>query len=511
MASYSFNLVDESWIPCLMLDGTASDLGLLETLTRAHETREVFDPSPLITVALHRLLLAILHRNFGPADLAEWAHLWNENQWDRNRLSMYFSSWRQRFDLFDDQRPFYQTGEIANAKRHPAHLLAIELSSGNNQVLFDHSNDFNPLALSPAAAARYLVARQAYSIGLGNSSPFHFSDSPLIRGLSTMALGGNLFETLALNLIAYGEDRPFPRRGDDLPAWEQENPAQPQREGSPISGYLDYLTWQSRSIHLFPEGDPVRVCYCQLQQNLKLPKQEYLGLDPFKRFMKDPQHGYVPLSISKNKAPWRDSDVLFQKTDLSHIRPVVFDWLANIEDMRRNGRIEAKKAYGFVASGLATRKGKAASVILWRHERMPLPLDYLLDESLVGDLHSALAKCEAAGKALGSALWKFAATVLAPHEGKAERNAVRDLVSHLGADRFFWSRLETPFYRLLSTLPNNRERTLDEWITTLRRTAWDAFDDATHGLDQSARTLKALVKARGTLGATLKQALEENE
>ena len=72
MAHYSFNLIDGEWIPCIMLDGTTREFGLLETLARAHEVEEVFDPSPLITASLHRLLLAILHRNFGPASIQEW-------------------------------------------------------------------------------------------------------------------------------------------------------------------------------------------------------------------------------------------------------------------------------------------------------------------------------------------------------------------------------------------------------------------------------------------------------
>ena len=202
MAKYSFNLVDEKWMPCIMTNGSSCELSMLETLSKAHEIKEIFDPSPLVTAALHRLLLAILHRNFGPLSLANWIELWNQGKWDRNKLSAYFSNWHHRFDLFDEERPFYQTCEIKRAEKHPALLLAIETSSGNNATLFDHNNDLAPVALSPAEAARYLIARQAYSIGFGKSSPFYFSDSPLIRGMMVMALGDTLFETAALNLLA---------------------------------------------------------------------------------------------------------------------------------------------------------------------------------------------------------------------------------------------------------------------------------------------------------------------
>lgn len=57
-----FNLIDEPWIPCIALDGQSIEYGIRDTLLKAHELREICDDSPLVTVALHRLLLAILYR-----------------------------------------------------------------------------------------------------------------------------------------------------------------------------------------------------------------------------------------------------------------------------------------------------------------------------------------------------------------------------------------------------------------------------------------------------------------
>lgn len=76
-----FNLVDEPWIPCLMLeDNTREELSLGGVFARSREIRELYDPSPLVTVSLHRLLLAILHRNFGPRNLDAWRDLWVRGQ-----------------------------------------------------------------------------------------------------------------------------------------------------------------------------------------------------------------------------------------------------------------------------------------------------------------------------------------------------------------------------------------------------------------------------------------------
>jgi CRISPR system Cascade subunit CasA len=201
----SFNLIDEPWLPCTWLaDNCCEDLSLRTTLANAHVIRELYDPSPLVTVALHRLLLAILHRNFGPRSLAAWQVLWQRGAWDMSVLDNYFARWRHRFDLFDAERPFYQVASLPDAKHvHPAQLLPLEMASGNNPTLFDHRFDRLPVSLTPSEATRGLIARQAFSPGGGVSTPFNLSNSPLTVGYSVLALGNSLFETLLLNLHTY--------------------------------------------------------------------------------------------------------------------------------------------------------------------------------------------------------------------------------------------------------------------------------------------------------------------
>ena len=519
----SFNLACEKWIPCVMPNGKRDKFGLRDVLVHAHEINEIFDPSPLITVSLHRLLLAILHRNFGPKNLAEWRNLWNRGCWDEQKLSDYFSEWHHRFDLFDKERPFYQTPELEGAEKHPVLLLAMEASSGNNATLFDHSSDESPVAISSSEAARYLVARQAFSIGLGKSNPFYLSDSPLIRGITTMALGGDsLFKTLALNLVAYNKERPIPQTGRDIPAWEQEQPTPPDKNGSPVSGYVDYLTWQSRRIHLFPEGNPVIVRYCQLQQNLKLPKSDPRDRDPFKCYRIDKDRGHLPLGINKERALWRDSHALLQTADPAQQRPELCNWLARIEGMRRNNQIKAQSAYKLSLIGLATEAGKASSVILWRHERLPLPLAYLEDEKLLAKLKESLEVAEKAGIQLNSSwnssCWLLARLIILPDEkkkpNKAQNKDIKNLSDHLAPGRLYWSRLEVPFQDFLVRLAKDRAtdeygdisygaNTLPWWAGKVRRAACEAFEETTRSLDLSARTLKAVTRAESEFNRRL--------
>ena len=106
-----FNLVDEPWVPCIRTDGQAEHLSLRDTLIRAHQLREIAGESPLVTAALYRLLLAVLHRVFGPEDHDAWCNLWETGHWDTVQLDTYLEQWQHRFNLFDSEHPFYQVDE----------------------------------------------------------------------------------------------------------------------------------------------------------------------------------------------------------------------------------------------------------------------------------------------------------------------------------------------------------------------------------------------------------------
>lgn len=536
----SFNLTIERWIPCVMSDGRQEDLSLRDVLTRATEVREVFDESPLVTVALHRLMLAVLHRNFGPATFKLWQSLWKAGDWDADKLVAYLEQWQHRFDLFDEEWPFYQVPMLSDAERHPVALLKQEAATGNNATLFDHSFTDAPTPLTPAEAARYLTARQAFSIGGGKTGgqPANFYSATLTRGMSVLASGSNLFETLALNLMIYNEEKPFAKTTRDQPAWEHEQPAAPRKEGTPVNGYLDYLTWQSRRIHLFPEaaeGAPTVVHSCQIQQNLLLSEAPLI-FDPFKCYRSNKEKGFQALPLSTSKALWRDSHTLFQQSaragDEATKRPEVFNHLARVDEARANEAIEVRSVYAFAIYGFATDPSKAASVLFWAHERLPLPLRYLDDQALTARLGHALnfADKEVA-RMLRESLRYLAKLLLAPDSDaqgarQPDKKDIGNLVDTFSAEAFYWSRLEPHFKILLTALPNDKcmdasnavrygDASLPAWVRMLERTARAAFNDTTRSLDTSARNLKAVAVAdaqfKRNLGFKLKEFLQQNE
>ena len=272
---FTFDLVDEPWIPCIRADdGMVVELGIRQALTEAPALREISDPSPLVTAALHRLLLAILHRTHGPATMREWAAIWEASAFDTARLDAYLDGHRDRFDLFDPERPFYQTtGVRADYPDYlkPMGVLAHELLLGTPPTLFQQVPD--DLSFSPARAARTVVALQAFAVGGLISyqakhgepdKPFKYSqDAPLKKGAVVLNRGASLFETLMLNLHRYAGDKGFPwdfDPDDDLAAWERlistdDDRAWQEGADRAPTGYIDLLTWQSRRLRLVPERD----------------------------------------------------------------------------------------------------------------------------------------------------------------------------------------------------------------------------------------------------------------
>lgn len=511
----TYNLVDQPFVPVVARDGTLVELGLRDALLRAHELREVRDGSPVTTLALHRLLLAILHRVLGPASFAEWKRLLAAGRFPDGPLLDYLTRWHDRFDLFDAHRPFFQVAGLRTKAPLPAAALFEDLASGNNPTLFDHRTDENPIALSAPVAARGLVARQSFALGLGVSPACEIhgktvpksnrQDGPLARGIALLVRGGSLFETLLLNLVRY--ERP----PADLPVWETPDPA-PHLDSPTPRGRVDLFTWQSRLIRLEEcqadaHGPTVRRVH--FVQGRGFDKDHP---DPMKPYRRDEKLGWLPLALNSERATWRDSAALFQLSRDDTDRPhEALNWVARAA---RDGAVDLSRVLALDAFGVGTQKGKATSVRLWRHEAMPLPLGYLGDPLLLGDLTRALDAAEEMARALAVALQQFVRRVREPGEGAGPRpdaeGSSPGRMDPTGGLRVFWSRLELPFQRLLAALagalPEARSGLLAGWADpTVVGSAREAFQIVTRSFGEGARVWRAETEASLRLERSLRR------
>lgn len=513
----SFNLVDEPWIPCLEPDGTTSLKSMRHVLHQAHAFPEVQDPSPMVTISLHRLLLAVVHRIFRVQTVDDWWSIWSEGRFDPGRVDDYLLSpeIHPRFDLFDATRPFFQVGEFTVEKPSPVSQLAMEEVSGNNPTLFDHRVDSSVAGISPDVAARRLLALQYTSIGFGQSSkPYlhgkrlfthriDFRDAPLARGAVLDMTGKSAFATLMLNALVRDERGEPALRTLGSPSWEWESIPEAGCE-VPLNGYLDYLTWPSRWVRLIPEEEdspePIirHVMICQGVSIANPP------LDPFKRYTLDKKEGWRPQTLQVDRALWRDSYAWLelhrtQKETDRFRSPRPLQQLSllldhEVLDPRRYENVPFR-VYGF-----GTKPNKAASVEFWRAESMSPPLDYFREPRHVERLKDALELAERGANELNASIRSLAHKLFEHEEGKgADRGKVDSFAKHLDVQRRYWPGLEEPFEALLKQLPRGDDTARRTWASALVKRMNDAFEATARGLNRSGRELRAVTAARSIL------------
>jgi CRISPR system Cascade subunit CasA len=502
----TYNLLHEKWIPCQLLDGSITTVNIYDALTHAHEARAITSSFGTEKVAIYRLLLAVLHRVFGPSSHSEWQKMWDKGRFDKESMEKYCALWEERFDLLHGQHPFYQTTKIVAEPRpisgYSFHLGLYHIASGNNATLFDHHTENGMISLSPAEAARMLITAQSFSFGFRN-----FKDGPSSRGVNFLLEGKNFFQSLLLNMVLYSKERPFPILEKDLPAWEREDAFEPDR--AKPDGYLDYLTWQSRKVLLHADETDGRVKVVQVDNGLKLD----VGKEPY---TKNPMMLYEkvekpinnapplrPLKFQEGRALWRDSTAILETNPEEGDAPKSLQEINNYKIDQNRLRLQS--------IGISSDQGK---VNFYQEELFAFPKEYLGNNILVSQLKTCLSQAKEVRDKLWGAVNRLAEMILSPdanfEEGhKADKNDKQQLMDHIFAENVFWSSLESHFYQLLNDLAADGTKAMDTWQDTLKKCAWHAYEHASDFVGTSPQALKAAALGGRMLGFGLTKVFKE--
>lgn len=528
-----FDLRDEPWIPVVDRSGHRLEASIREVLCRAHELVAISDASPLVEVALFRLLLAVVHRAVdGPRTPDTWQALWSAGRLDEGSIDRYLGGVGDRFDLFAAKRPFYQEHGLLKAgiTAHPVVALSPELASeGNSALLFDHGRDE---AFVPARAARVLVAYQTFALGgtvtrtPGSPNP-SAAAAPVAVAAVFRVRGRSLFESLLANLHRYDPANGVPVAGAtvDRPAWERERP--PDGSTRQPTGYLDMLTWQSRRVELaMPENGLVREVV--ILSGDRLPADRSLAaLEPTMLAFVPAQagsraDGLREMRLSRTRALWRDSTAIVGATrESGHARrPGVVGWIAEVAA----GDPAIPGGMGIVPLAAAGLVADQAKTVLWRRETLPVPAAALRDPAVAEQLADALRWAERVGGMLGDGdvvaearplprpMARLAITLLGTAARKPDPKTVRTFVEASGAARRYWAALGTPFGEFVEGLAAAdmvagpaaaRAEAAHRWRAALRSAARDAFTRASSAFGRSPRALLAVADAERALAAGL--------
>lgn len=383
----SFNLVDEPWIRVRGEDGDEREVSLLELFEQAPHIKCLANDLPTQDFAILRVLLAILQRSISPKldddnDPAEvWGRLWNAPELPLDAIREYLGKWHDRFDLFDEEKPFMQVAGLQTAKNEVSEIKKIVADVPDGDALFSLRMGRGIESLSYPEAARWVVHVHAFDtsgiksgtvgdprVKGGKSYPIGTGWSGGLGGL--FFEGKTLFETVILNFIARDTEADELFSDEDVPYWER--PCEDVGVDNRVpTGRTNLYTWQSRRLRLIPADG--RVIGVVLTNGDKLDPKNLHQLEPMtawrrsevqeKKLKTSPV--FLPHAYQSGKALWRGLDSLFGSSlsneTPSVLKPDLVEWLAYLSS--RDGGHQLDRGYLLKAHAVGFEYGTQSSVI----------------------------------------------------------------------------------------------------------------------------------------------------
>jgi len=496
----SFNLLEKPWIPVTERPGSVAQYNILDVLKKAQNLLEINEPSPLMQFGLYRFLVAFVMDAFQIRDPNDVESLIDANQFEEQTLDSYGKKWLDRFDIFDETHPFYQSrSNLSQEKQKSVAELFQELPTGTNITHFTHFGE-DAHAISPAACARALCAIPPFMQAGGQGL------SPSVNGIPPIYVlikGRSLFQTIVLNCC--GIDMPE-NTGREPVAWKLDGSIEKGKEINVFST-LQGLTWQPRHVHLIPTDGGI-CTYTGLQSDILVKKIIFTKGWKATGKWRDPNISYriskdgpFALRPQEGREIWRDTGPLLLLREGSYTSPngkfkfdkprVVqqFSYLKNSKTIAPDQKLKVD---------LYTLRTDQAKIFEWQQEKLALPLNLIENDAKGHLVQVALDKTEKISWALGKAIEH-----MYPREGKGNDKAFENL-KNLAFFKY-WSSLETPFLTdLISLVAEQDETNIDApakidgaWKEILQKVSKSVIEEVIGHLDANAEMLKKQVSARG--------------
>lgn len=515
----TFNLWTYPWIRVIHNDRRDAEVSIHDCLAHAHELAALSDPSPLVVGGTHRLLAAILQAIYQPKDIGEIADLLRVGRFDDNRLQQFGDACAQRFDLFHPEAPFLQTGDVpldgwqkpARGQQRkwgdpqPVARLFAEVPVATERTHFHHVTDEDH-RLCPACCARGLVTVPAFASSGGAGIRPSINGVPPIY---VLPVGDNLFETLALSLIAPGF-QPLtadPQRCTEA-IWTATPPVVKKDDKVAAVGYLESLTFPARRMRLYPHVDQTFCTYCGRPTDVYVADMlfekghwlsEDVGIweDPFVAF-RTPQgrsmsrdDGPRPVRPEEGKAVWREYTNLLLEEDDAGVRPRVVQQVARLID---RDVLADRQSVRFRCIGIRT-DGKA-KIFEWLDEALEAPPSLLTDLYAAGYINEALRQANEGASILQTAFNRHFRPERS-QSGPTKQDFVRfkSVRERMIAD--YWRLLGLRFRQFINNLrdPQQRDSVARNWAQTIVDMAQQCFKAALEQIGDRADALRARVEA----------------
>lgn len=339
-----YNLNSECWVPVLLSSGETTEVSLRDLFVGSYDIQAIDTGDPLQDTAILGVALVILARatlrnneieNFGGSP--NWIRQMRKPNADNlSGVLQYLEEFNDRFWLLGGDRPFMQVYDLHTARGVTKPVSRLLLDSENEHYSLCAEKTLK--SLSYAEAARRLVTIQAYDYSGIKSGAV---GDPRVRGGRGYPLGvgwygttgkviihgANLMETLLYN-IEYAQLTEESLEYDK-PVWERDKPdtaapraytggpaAQYKDQPVPASGMCEILTWQSRRVRLYHDGE--RVTSVLISNGDKwFDRNTYADPLTGYRYSKNQssktEQVWMPQAHSTERTLWRGADALLTR------------------------------------------------------------------------------------------------------------------------------------------------------------------------------------------------------
>lgn len=520
IATASYDLLTEPWIPVVEGDGKAGEMGLLETLERADELRQIADPSPLATFAIYRFLAAVLHAYLKLEDYDEWVAAWDAGRFSPNLLARVRAGCEGRLQLFDPDLPFYQSNDMttgdSGANVVTVGYLAIDASTGTNVVHFSHAGDADH-EFCPACCAKGLLTISSSAIAEGRSWTKSLNGDP---PLFIAPLGDNLFRTLLLNYVLPAF-RPQTAMGPKhKPLWEGSGVLKSSDVRTSVE-FVEGLTWAPRKVRLLPVGKGTcsrcgRQSATLVGKMLRSPgwirdKDAPAWEDPWVAYelTKGKNEGppvRKPIRLKEHRATWRDFTGLFMSQEgvkgaerFQSARVIL-----QLVTLMRDDNLSQALPLSLQTFGLRT--DGQAKVFESQGDTFTFPPAILLRSNAIYEIQAALARAEQTGTDIATSMGRLNRDLDREYD-KAGRRSGKAIVTKAEkwgpvkyAQHEYWQLLEPQFRAAVSNPllvgdTADRGEWAKAWEKEVRQSALSAFERAIEGFDGTAEMLRRRQRA----------------
>lgn len=504
MTQPTFNLWTEPWITVEAEDGNTMLTSIYDLLLNAHKYQDIYDPSPLVVVGIHRLLTAVVQDIYDPQHEEEIAAIWQQRQFAIDKLEKFGVDFGNRFDLFSQDYPFMQSADLPlqwskGEKPTPKSVASLfpDAPSGTGVTHYRHSMEAE-FTLKGSSLAKGVLLLSAFATSGGSGI------KPSINGVPPIYVlpgGKSIFESLVLSMIVPSRQPDVRDTSTDW-VWWKRDPIVPEKAELNRVGYLHSLTFPARRIRFHPiqingapslsgESNSWGAQTMIFQMGESRPKDAPFWFDPFAAYR-------LPAPKSKSKKPkpptpvrpvdgrqlWREFASLFlQDREQRTQQPAVLNQLSYLIDEYE--LVDGMTAYPFRCIGMRT--DMKAKVFEWTDTGFDVP-PALLSDPQIGYLvqQSINFATECAGKISTTFRQTFGGS------GKDERykKPKQQMVDA------FWRDLTIPFRQYVVSLVDVdiREQQETAWLDTVVKTGLKVFQDAATQVGTGAHTLRQSVQ-----------------